>query len=121
MLIISNISEMKSWASDARGQKLEIGFVPTMGYLHDGHLSLVQCAKAENERVVVSIFVNPTQFGPNEDLARYPQDYERDRRKLENADVDVLFYPRASEIYCAGFQTFVNVEEISRPLCGISR
>lgn len=121
MLIISNISEMKAWASDTRAHKLEIGFVPTMGYLHDGHLSLTQCARTENERVVVSIFVNPTQFGQNEDLGRYPQDYEGDRRKLENAGVDVLFYPQASEIYGAGFQTFVNVEEISRPLCGISR
>lgn len=89
-----------------------------MGYLHDGHLSLVKKAKELCDSVVVSIFVNPTQFGPGEDFQRYPRDEEGDRAKLERESVDFLFIPEAKEIYPAGYQTYVEVTEVSKGLCG---
>ena len=97
------------------------GLIPTMGYLHEGHLSLVRRAREENEYVAVSIFVNPTQFAPTEDLASYPRDLAGDLEQLESAGVDVVFNPDEAEIYPPGFQTLVNVSELTKPLEGASR
>ena len=99
----------------------EIGLVPTMGAFHDGHLSIFLAARAENELVVASLFVNPAQFGPGEDLERYPRDEERDARLAEEAGVDVLFTPTQEEIYPAGFQTWVEVEQLGAILEGEQR
>jgi pantoate--beta-alanine ligase len=98
-----------------------VGLVPTMGAFHEGHLSLFRAARAENDLVVVSLFVNPTQFGPSEDLDRYPRDEERDARLAEEAGVDVLFVPHAEEIYPPGFQTWVEVEQLGSILEGEHR
>ena len=99
----------------------EVGLVPTMGYLHEGHLSLIRKARQENEIVVVSVFVNPTQFAPNEDYDIYPRDLERDAELAREAGCDFLFAPSAEEMYPAGYRTYVNVEEITEKLCGASR
>lgn len=98
-----------------------VGFVPTMGALHDGHLSLFHRAREENDVVSISIFVNPTQFGPNEDLSRYPRDPEGDLRKAEALGVDVVFMPTPETMYPPGFQTCVEVTELQKPLCGAFR
>jgi len=112
---------MGSACREARGGGKRLGFVPTMGALHEGHLSLVRAAKASCDFVAASIFVNPTQFGPNEDLAKYPRDFERDRELLEKDDVDLLFAPTVEEMYPAGAVTWVTVEELSGRLDGRSR
>ena len=112
---------MQRWADQQRGHGRRIGFVPTMGYLHRGHLSLVEIARSRADSVVVSIFVNPLQFGANEDFQRYPRDLEGDRCKLESVAVDALFLPRSDEFYPPGFQTQVEVERVTRGLCGVSR
>lgn len=99
----------------------QIGFVPTMGFLHEGHLSLIRIAAARTTHVVVSLFVNPTQFGPGEDLERYPRDLEGDREKVEAAGGALLFVPSVEEMYPPGAQTFVEVEKLTQPLCGVDR
>ncbi len=121
MRIIEKISEMQSWSDAQRCEGRRIAFVPTMGFLHEGHLSLVRCAKSRADRVVVSVFVNPTQFAPQEDLAAYPRDFDKDRRLLEKEGVEVLFYPVVQEMYPQGFQTRVDVSELSAFLCGAQR
>ncbi len=109
---------MKQVSRQARAEGRLVGFVPTMGALHAGHLSLVEAARRDASPVVVSIFVNPKQFGPSEDYAKYPRDPENDRRKLEEAGVDFLFAPAAEEMYPAGFRTGVNVEGLADRLEG---
>ncbi|HCU25059.1 MAG TPA: pantoate--beta-alanine ligase [Deltaproteobacteria bacterium] len=121
MKIIRSISEMQSLALRQRESGRRIGLVPTMGSLHEGHLCLVDAAKQRTDFVVLSLFVNPTQFGPQEDFSRYPRDFERDRRLAEERGVDVLFAPEAAEVYPPGHQTFVVVTELSRGLCGAFR
>jgi len=121
MQIIEPISDMSQWSEMQRRQRQRIVLVPTMGFLHEAHLCLVRDAKTRGDRVVVSIFVNPTQFAPGEDFASYPRDFERDRRLLEAEGVDVLFHPSVEQIYPAGAQTFVEVERLSLPLCGSLR
>src|SRR6266481_3440543 len=112
---------MKQAARQARAESRIIGFVPTMGALHEGHTALVQRAKQECSPVIASIFVNPKQFGPNEDFAKYPRKIESDSEKFSAAGVDTLFLPEASEIYDAGFGTYVTVEGLSDRLEGRSR
>lgn len=112
---------MHSACQEIRLDGESLGFVPTMGALHAGHLSLMQAARADCNRVAVSIFVNPTQFGPKEDLSRYPRPYERDVQLLEEQRVDLLFYPSVEEMYPQGATTFVNVEAIENRLDGKSR
>lgn len=121
MEIIRTISWMKEAARQARAENHVVGFVPTMGALHEGHLSLLRRAKAECSKVFASIFLNPTQFGPNEDLSKYPRTFESDIAKLEAAGVDVLFAPDPKEMYPAGFTTYVTVESLSERLEGKSR
>lgn len=119
--IIKSISLMRAFVKSARAKNQTIGFVPTMGCLHEGHLSLVRQAKADCDIVIVSIFVNPSQFGPKEDFDKYPRDLKRDEKLLKGIGVDVIFYPSKEEIYPEGFLTYVNVERISDILCGASR
>jgi len=121
MRVIESISEMQQQADSWRRQELTIGLVPTMGYLHQGHLALVQKAIDLADRVVVSIFVNPTQFGPNEDFERYPQDIPRDLRLLDELGVAAVFKPDAASIYPQGYQTYVEVQQLTQPLCGHTR
>lgn len=121
MLLVTKIPEMRKIVAKWRQAGGKVGLVPTMGYFHRGHLTLMERARAENDYVVVSLFVNPTQFGPGEDFARYPRDLERDRRLAEEAGVDALFHPSAEEMYPGGYQTYVEVTELSQGLCGASR
>ncbi|WP_330371240.1 pantoate--beta-alanine ligase [Alkaliphilus transvaalensis] len=119
--VITTIEEMKKIIKDEKAQGKSIGFVPTMGYLHDGHISLVKRAKAENDVVVVSIFVNPTQFGVNEDYDVYPRDLEGDKARSEEGGAQYIFHPTVEEMYPYGYQTFVEVFGITDKLCGASR
>jgi pantoate--beta-alanine ligase len=121
MEIVRTVSWMKEVARQARAENHVIGLVPTMGALHEGHLSLLRRARSECSKVFASIFVNPAQFGPNEDLSKYPRTFASDVEKLEAAGVDSLFAPRPEEIYPAGFSTYVTVEGLSDRLEGKSR
>ena len=118
MELVETIAHYKAWRRRLSGT---LGFVPTMGYLHEGHLSLVRRARAENDRVAVSIFVNPTQFGPQEDLAQYPRDLQRDLALLEREGTDVVFNPSPEEMYPGGFNTRVDVEKVTERLEGAFR
>ena len=121
MQIAKTVAEVRELTSAWKKEGLSVGLVPTMGYLHEGHASLVKAAKAACDRVVVSVFVNPTQFGPNEDLQAYPRDLERDAALLESLGVDVLFHPEPAEMYPAGTATWVSVEGLTTGLCGKTR
>ncbi len=112
---------MRTGSRAARNARQRLGFVPTMGALHEGHLSLVRSARNSSDVVAASVFVNPTQFGPNEDLAKYPRSFERDCEMLEREGVDLVFAPSAEEMYPAGAVTWVTVEELSNKLDGRSR
>ncbi len=121
MEILRTVSQISRWSKDRTISGDAIALVPTMGALHEGHLSLVNRARSENERVVVSIFVNPAQFGPSEDFKAYPRIAQADLTKCDNAGVDAVFMPEPSEIYGSNFQTYVDVTRVSIPLCGASR
>ena len=121
MKVITSVAGMKSLARQWKKEGKKVGFVPTMGYLHEGHLSLVRESKKRADVTVVSIFVNPAQFGPNEDFKKYPRDLEKDSAYLEQAGVDGLFYPDAAEIYPPGYRTYVEVHGLQDRLCGKSR
>ena len=121
MIVLSKIAEVRNALRQARRADKRIGFVPTMGYLHEGHLQLVKTAREQCDYVVMSIFVNPLQFGPNEDFQRYPRDLERDRRRAEAAGVDLLFAPAVEEMYPDKVLTRVTVAQVSEPLCGRTR
>ena len=118
MEVVHTIPELRAAVARARQAGKSVGFVPTMGCLHEGHLSLTRRAKQESSFVVVSIFVNPTQFGPNEDFSKYPRTFEDDRRGSEAAGADLIFAPTAADFYPAGASTWVEVEGISDGLCG---
>lgn len=121
MRVIKKISEAQVLAQRIREEGKTIGLVPTMGYLHEGHLSLIRQARKDCQQVFTSIFVNPTQFGPAEDYKSYPRDFLRDKRLAEKEGVDIIFAPSPGEMYPAPFHTFVEVEKLSEPLCGRSR
>lgn len=121
MELLRTVDSVRQWVKSQREAGRAIHFVPTMGYFHEGHLSLMRRAQHENGAVIVSIFVNPLQFGAGEDLDRYPRDFERDRQMAQSVGVDAIFYPDVAEMYPAGYQTEVRVKELSQPLCGRSR
>lgn len=121
MKIATNIVQLKEILRFWRRQGLKIGFVPTMGYLHEGHQSLIERAAKENDKVVVSVFVNKMQFGPTEDFASYPRDLERDSIKCEEAGADLIFHPSHEEMYRSDFSSFVDMTGLTEGLCGKSR
>lgn len=121
MKIVATINEVRAQVKEWKKQGLTIGFVPTMGYLHEGHASLMKRARAECDRVVASIFVNPMQFGANEDLDSYPRDLEADARLCEAIGVDLIFHPEVDEMYSEGFCSFVDMNGLTKELCGKSR
>lgn len=121
MQVINSIAVMQRLIKKVKKENKTIGFVPTMGYLHEGHLSLLRQAGIENDFVVLSIFVNPLQFGPSEDIHSYPQNFEGDKKLAQKEKVDCIFCPRQKDIYPKNHQTFVLVEELDRYLCGLYR
>lgn len=121
MNIATTVEQAKQTVRQWKAEGLTVGLVPTMGYLHEGHESLIKRAVAECDRVMVSVFLNPIQFAPNEDLATYPRDFAADTVLIENAGADLVFHPEPSELYAPDACTFVNVEEITSKLCGKTR
>lgn len=121
MEIYHEIEKVRQQVSEWKKSSLSIGLVPTMGYLHEGHRSLIDAARKENGRVVVSIFVNPMQFGPKEDLASYPRDLEKDAKLCEEAGVDLIFHPEPEEMYAPDFCSYVDMDGLTDELCGKSR
>jgi pantoate--beta-alanine ligase len=121
MEVIATVKEMQQRSEQLRQKGKTIVFVPTMGYLHEGHLALMRDGKQEGDALIISIFVNPTQFGPGEDYERYPRDMKRDLRLAQKVGVDIVFTPSAHEMYPDGFQTAVEVAKITKNLCGLSR
>ncbi|EHR01104.1 pantoate--beta-alanine ligase [Bradyrhizobium sp. WSM471] len=121
METITTLAGLRLALAKARKAGRRVGFVPTMGYLHEGHLALVEASRAQSDATVVSIFVNPTQFGPNEDLSTYPRDFLRDERLCRDGGVSIVFAPDPREVYPGGFETFVEPGELSKPLCGAFR
>lgn len=121
MRVISNVSEIRDIVKEWKRDGLTVGFVPTMGYLHEGHESLIKSSVNENDKSIVSIFVNPTQFSPNEDLESYPRDLERDTEICYRNEVDIVFTPTTEEMYDADFSTIINMEGLTKELCGKSR
>ncbi len=118
MKVIRKAKQMQREMKNLKCQGKKIGFIPTMGALHEGHLSLIRKARLETEIVVVSIFVNPTQFGRGEDYKEYPRDFKSDKKKCEMAGVDYIFYPEVEEMYPEPYYTYVEVEKLQEPLCG---
>ena len=121
MQVVHTIKEVRDTVKSWRKEGLSVGLVPTMGYLHEGHLSLMKAAKAGNDKVVVSVFVNPIQFGPGEDLESYPRDLDRDAALCENVGVDLVFNPEPSEMYHDDFSSFVDMNTLTGNLCGKTR
>ena len=121
-MVVETIKELKLRIQEQKQQNKTIGFVPTMGSLHEGHLSLIKRAKKENDFVIVSVFVNPTQFAPNEDFAKYPRDIDRDEQLANSVGADLIFHPAVDEMYIPGASTYVEVEgNLTKKLCGSSR
>ncbi len=122
MELFTSGRELREVVKGLKRQGKSVGFVPTMGFLHEGHKSLMECARKENDVLIVSVFVNPTQFGPDEDLESYPRDIDRDKALMASAGVDYVFYPSVEEMYPQGYCTYVNVEgTLTKLLCGASR
>ncbi len=121
MLVLSDTTAISRWVNAYRSARLRIGFVPTMGALHAGHLALIDRARAESDRIIVSIFVNPLQFGPQEDLDRYPRPFAQDAELCRQAGVDVLYHGNVSDFYPEDFRTTVSVSELTEALCGPHR
>ena len=121
MRVIKDISQMQKIAEDLRQQNKTIGFVPTMGFLHDGHLGLIEKSKTKSNKTIVSIYVNPTQFGPNEDFDKYPRDFERDEQLCRETGVDIVFYPEHEQMYLTNHFTYVITDQLASKLCGKSR
>ena len=121
MKVVKTIKEVRDQVSAWRKEGLSVGFVPTMGYLHEGHQSLIHKSVEQNDRTVVSVFVNPIQFGPNEDLEAYPRDLEHDKAAVEEAGGDLIFNPEPSEMYPGHFTSFIDTTETTELLCGAVR
>lgn len=119
--VVSTVNETKAQIKEWKKQGLTVGLVPTMGFLHEGHQSLIKKAVEENDRVVVSVFVNPIQFAPNEDLETYPRDLEADKRLCDSTGADLIFHPTPEEMYPEGFSTHIQMENLTKELCGKTR